>query len=284
MSFDRVQRIKVDGIELAFREAGSGEPLLLVHGWPLSSLTWRKVVPALAEGWRCIAPDLAGAGESLGPVASGLGLGAQAQRLAGLLDALGVERATVIGHDSGGSVARSFAVLHPERVARLVLADTEVPGHRPLFVVTLKLTTRLPGGTALIRRVLRTEALAKSPLGFALCFGDLGRFDFGEFFETLVAPTVRSEEAVRGTLRFLREFDFREVDALEDRYTSLAMPKCVIWGGRDLIFPEKQGRRLFEMLPEPKRFERVPDAGLFVHEEQPDEWVRIVRSFLAETA
>jgi pimeloyl-ACP methyl ester carboxylesterase len=282
MSFDTVQRVKVDGIELAFREAGGGEPLLLVHGWPLSSLTWRKVVPALADGARCIAPDLLGAGESLGPLSGGCGLEAQGRRLAGFLDALGIDRATVIGHDSGGSVARSFAAAHPERVARLVLADTEVPGHRPLFVRALQLANRVAGATALLRRVMASQRLARSPLGFGLCFADLGRFDFGEFFEALVEPNVRSEEAFRGMLRFLRDFDFGEVDALQSRYGSLVVPKCVIWGERDAIFPLEQGRRLFGMLPEPKRFETVADAGLRVPEERPEEWVRIVRSFLAE--
>lgn len=284
MGFETVRRIKVGDLELAFRETGSGDPIVFVHGWPLNSLTWRKVVPGLAERARCIAVDLLGAGESLAEPGASLGLEAHGRRLAGVLDALGIERATLIGHDSGGSVARSLAVAHPERVSGLVLADTEVPGHRPLLVVVLSLAARLPGGAALLRRVLGSEALARSPLGFGVAFADVGRFDFREFHAACIAPAVRTEAAARGSHRFLRDFDFGDVDRLRPRYERLTMPKCLIWGEQDRFFPLAQGRRLFEMLPGPKRFETVAGAGLFVHEEQPEAWLRIVRSFLAEAA
>jgi pimeloyl-ACP methyl ester carboxylesterase len=284
MGFQDVRRIKVGELELAFREEGSGEPLVLVHGWPLSSLTWRKVVPGLAGRARCIAVDLLGAGESAWDGRASLDLESHGRRLAGLLDALGIERASVIGHDSGGSVARSLAVAHPERVSRLVLADTEVPGHRPLFVVALSLAVRLPGSQALLARTLRSESLARSPLGLGLAFADLGGFDFREFHAACVAPAVHSEAAARACLRFAREFDFGDVDRLRSRYERLTMPKCLIWGERDRFFPLAQGRRLLEMLPGPKRFETVAGTGLFVHEEQPEAWLHVVRSFLAEGA
>lgn len=90
MSFETVRHLKVDGLEIAYREAGSGDPVVFVHGWPLSSLTWRKVVPGLADRFRCIALDLLGAGESLAPAGHALGLSAQAELLGGFLGALGL--------------------------------------------------------------------------------------------------------------------------------------------------------------------------------------------------
>ncbi len=280
MSFDRLRRVKVGELEVAFREAGSGEPLLLVHGWPLASLTWRKVVPGLEAGARCIALDLLGAGESLVDPDRELGLAAQSQLLAGFVDALGLDRVTLIGHDSGGSVARGFAVAHPGRVGRLVLADTEVPGHRPLLVTLIQGLSRLPGATALLGSAFRSRTLARSPLGLRSCFANLNAFDFDEFFANLIAPNAR-EQALACNRKFMLDFDFGEVDAVGQRYDALRMPKCLIWGEQDRFFPLAQGRRLAGMLPEPTRFESVPGAGLFVHEEQPDAWVRIVRSFLA---
>jgi pimeloyl-ACP methyl ester carboxylesterase len=95
---------------------------------------------------------------------------------------------------------------------------------------------------------------------------------------------VHSEAAARACLRFAREFDFGDVDRLRSRYERLTMPKCLIWGERDRFFPLAQGRRLLEMLPGPKRFETVAGTGLFVHEEQPEAWLHVVRSFLAEGA
>ena len=64
-SFAETRRVEVEDLEITYREAGSGEPVVFVHGFPLSSLTWRKVVPELSEAYRCIALDLPGAGESL---------------------------------------------------------------------------------------------------------------------------------------------------------------------------------------------------------------------------
>ena len=269
---------------MAYREAGQGAPVVLVHGWPLSSRTWRKVVPELARSARCIALDLLGAGESLAGTDRSHGLEAQGRLVGGFLDALGLERVTLIGHDSGGSVARCFATASPERVDRLVLADTEVPGHRPPFVLLLQGLSRLPGSPLLLRSLFSSKALAKSPIGFGLCFADLGRFDFDEFFETLVAPTARSPEALRATRRFMLDFDFAEVDSVRARYDRLGMPKLVIWGERDRIFPLRVGRHLAEMLPDPKRFAAIGGAGLFVHEEQPGAWAEAVRSFLEETS
>ncbi len=283
MGFDRVQRVKVGDQEVAFREAGSGAPLLLVHGWPLASSTWRKVVPGLDTGARCIALDLLGAGESLVDPERDLGLRAQAALVAGFVDALGLEQVTLVGHDSGGSVARGFAVEHPDRVARLVLADTEVPGHRAWLVTLLQRVSALPGSASLLGATLGSKTLARSPLGFWSSFADLGAFDFDEFFETVVAPGVRSERARACAGRFLKDFDWDEVDAVGERYHRLRMPKCLIWGEKDRFFPVAEGRKLAQMLPEPTRFELVPDAGLFVHEERPGEWVRIVRSFLASS-
>ena len=284
MGFDEVHRVRVGELPVAYREAGEGEPLLLVHGWPLSSRTWRKVVPELAKSARCIAIDLLGAGETLADTDRSHGLEAQGRLVGGFMDALGLERATLIGHDSGGSVARCFATASPERVGRLVLADTEVPGHRPPFVLLLQGLSRLPGSSALLRSLFSSKALARSPVGFGLCFADLGRFDFDEFFEVLAASTARSPEALRATRRFMLDFDFADVDSARARYDRLAMPKLVIWGERDRIFPLRVGRRLAEMLPDPKRFAAIGDAGLLVHEERPGAWVETIRSFLQETS
>ncbi len=284
MGFETIRQVKVGELEIAFREVGEGEPLLLVHGWPLSSWTWRKVVGPLSEGFRCIALDLPGAGESLGIGERDLRMPSQSQVVGGFADALGLERTILIGHDSGGSIARGWAVESPERVSRLVLAGTEVPGHRPLPVILIQRLARLPGARSLLRATFGSQRLARSPLGFGLGFADVGRFDFDEFFESLVEPIQRSEAALDGIWRFIFDFDFADVDAVGERYDALRMPKLVLWGDGDRFFPVAQGRRLHDMLPEPRRFELVPGGGLLLHEEKPEPWVRRVRAFLEETA
>jgi pimeloyl-ACP methyl ester carboxylesterase len=280
MGFDSIGRVKVEQLEVAFREVGEGPPVLLIHGWPLSSRTWRKVAPSLGGSFRCIALDLAGAGETAAPAGRSLGLAAQAQLVAGFVDALGLERVAVVGHDSGGSIARGFVTAHPERVSHLVLADTEVPGHRAPLVVAFQVVSRLPGAGALLSGALRSRALARSPLGFGACFADLRRFDFDEFFGAVIEPGAASPQRREAALRFIRDFDWADVDAVRARYDALRMPKLLLWGERDRFFPVAQGRRLAEMLPEPRRFEVVSGAGLFIHEERPEAWAQLVGEFL----
>jgi len=205
MSFERVQQIKVGDLEIAFREEGAGEPLVLVHGWPLSSLTWRKVVPPLAASHRCIALDLPGAGQSTAKPSQALGIGAQGKILGSFLNAIGLECATLVGHDSGGSVVRSFAVAHSERVMRMVLADTEVPGHHPAFVTLLNLAARLPGADRLLGLTFGSRTLSR--LGFGSCFAELGSFDFEEFHAKIVAPNARTDATRAACRKFLLDFE-----------------------------------------------------------------------------
>ncbi len=239
------------------------------------------MVPGLAAHGRCLALDLAGAGETRVEPERDLGLGAQARLVCGFVDALGLERVSLIGHDSGGSIARGAALAAPERIEALVLADTEVPGHRPWFVVALQRIAALPGARGLLGPVLGSAGLARSPFGFGLCFGDLRHFDFAEFHRTVVAPAASSEAAKRSTMRFLEDFDFAEIDASRTDYGRLTMPKLLLWGEGDRIFPPSQGRRLADMLPEPVRLETIRTAGLLVHEERPEAWVEKVGAFLA---
>jgi len=280
MGFDAVKKVKVGDLQVAFREEGSGEPMLFIHGWPLSSLTWRKVVPRLSASARCVAPDLLGAGETLGDPAQDHSFPVQAKIVEGFMDAIGLSKATVIGHDSGGTVARMLAIANPGRVSRLVLADTEVPGHKPTLVRLLKAMLGLPGSMALFAAMTRSKGLAKSPLGFGTSFSDPKAFDFDEFFRVTLAPLGRSEQAMRSTLKFLKDFRFEDVDATQVSYGALTMPKYVMWGEDDRIFPLEQGWRLRDMLPEPVRFDMFPNAGLLIHEEQPEAWAGAVRSFL----
>jgi pimeloyl-ACP methyl ester carboxylesterase len=280
MGFDTLKKAKVGDLQVAYREEGSGEPLLLIHGWPLSSLTWRKVVPMLSGDARCIALDLLGAGETLDDPARDHGFPVQARLVEGFMDAIGLAKATVFGHDSGGTIARMVAIASPDRVPRLVLADTEVPGHQPALVRMLKALLGLPGARALFAAMTRSRALAKSPLGFGTSFADLKAFDFEEFFRVTLAPLGRSEQAMKSTLKFLRDFRFEDVDATQASYGVLTMPKYVMWGEDDRIFPLEQGWRLRDMLPAPVRFDMFPGAGLLIHEERPDAWADAVRSFV----
>jgi len=115
--------ITIDGERIAYPGAGTGPVLLLVHGMAGSSLTWTHVMPALAKRFTILAPDLLGQGQSDKPRGD-YSLGAHANTLRDLLDALGYARGTVVGQSLGGGVAMQFAYQFPERCERLVLVNS----------------------------------------------------------------------------------------------------------------------------------------------------------------
>lgn len=123
------QTVDVDGTNLSVLVGGEGAPLVLLHGWPQTSLAWRHVAPSLAEaGHTVIAPDLRGLGRSARPE-KGYDKDTQADDVRGLVEALGLgPRVQIVGHDIGGMVAFAYARQHPDEVDRLVLAELAVPG------------------------------------------------------------------------------------------------------------------------------------------------------------
>src|SRR5256885_2464903 len=116
----RLRHQLVHGHDVGYRMAGEGPAIVLVHGLAGSSTTWREVMPALAKRHLVIAPDLLGHGESAKPRGD-YSLGAHASGIRDLLVALGVERATFVGHSLGGGVAMQLAYQFPQRCERLVL-------------------------------------------------------------------------------------------------------------------------------------------------------------------
>ena len=129
-------KITLNGERVAYRIAGKGPVLLLVHGMAGSSETWCHVMPALAKRFTVVAPDLLGQGESDKPRGD-YSLGAHANLLRDLLDALGHSRATIIGQSLGGGVAMQFAYQFPERCERLVLVDSGGLGREVTFYLRM---------------------------------------------------------------------------------------------------------------------------------------------------
>src|SRR5215212_3618132 len=126
----RHRTVSVNGIDMHVAEAGDGPPLLLVHGWPQHWWCWRHLIPALSQRYRVLAPDLRGMGWSSAPEGP-YDKQTFADDLLALLDAEGIERTRIIGHDWGGYASFLLALGHPERVERLVGLDIPPPWRTP---------------------------------------------------------------------------------------------------------------------------------------------------------
>lgn len=122
--------VDVNGVSLHVEDHGTGTPVLLMHGWPDSADLWRHQIPFLTEhGFRVIAPDLRGFGRSSRPGAvADYALSTVIGDMTGLLDALELESAHVVGHDWGAVVAWLTAMRHPDRIMKLVVLSVGHPG------------------------------------------------------------------------------------------------------------------------------------------------------------
>jgi pimeloyl-ACP methyl ester carboxylesterase len=118
---------QVEGLKLHYLTAGQGPAVILLHGYTQTSRMWKPVIPLLAEKFRVIAPDLPGIGDSETP-ADGLDMKTAAFRIHALAKSLGIEKASVVGHDIGLMVAYAYAAQFPSEVEKLVVMDAFLPG------------------------------------------------------------------------------------------------------------------------------------------------------------
>jgi pimeloyl-ACP methyl ester carboxylesterase len=241
--------IELHGHRLVYRTAGSGPVVLLVHGLLDSGRTWRKLAPALALGHRVIAPDLLGHGESDGPTGVDYSLGGHAGILRDLLDALDVERVTIVGHSLGGGIAMTFAYHYPERVERIALVSSGGLGRgvsSPLRAATL------PGAGAVMRTIGARPVVACAG-AFASALAALRLRHAARVTLELVRTLDRLGDSGRrgaflNTVRAVIDGHGQKVSAL-DRLALLGrMPVLVIWGTNDRVIPAEHAELVRERL------------------------------------
>lgn len=271
----RGEFIDLDGARLYYYAAGTrgaGEPVVFVHGFATSGHLWSEVVALMPAGRRLIVLDLLGYGRSDPPASRSLSLRAHAERVAALLDALGVGAACVVGHGLGGGVAQSLALHWPQRVSRLALVSSIGFGGWPtrdviLARATLPITRHLP--PAWLLSMVRTE-LERG-------YGDPSRA--GHSIDKYVRPFATHDG--RGALsRHIRALDSRETAVLAQRLGEITCPAAIVWGAQDPFLPAALGRRLADAIPG-ATFDLVPGARHFLPEEAPRQVADALATLLA---
>jgi len=259
---------RVGAATVHWRRDGQGPAIVFVHGFPLSGQTWDEVVLQLHDRFTCYAPDLIGLGESQSTADEDHSSQGQARVIRGALEALGVGSYALVGNDTGGWVARELALIDRERVSRLVLTNTEMPGHRPPWIPTYQTLAYVPGFGVVLRQLIKLPGFLGSSLAFGGCFHDPNRID-GAFRERYVAPLLTSDVRLDGALRFLRCMKFARLDQFRELHAQLTMPATFIWGADDPTFPEAQARQMIAQFPNVAAFHAIANAKLFFYEEQP---------------
>jgi pimeloyl-ACP methyl ester carboxylesterase len=176
-------------------------------------------------------------------------------------------------------MVRHLALIDGERARQLVIINSEIPGHRPPWIVEYQYAMKLPGAQLIFRQILKSRTFLRSPMGFGGCFSNLNLID-GEFREHFATRYVRSAAATAGMARYLTGLEWHSVDCLEKRHGELRMPVQMIWGEDDPTFPVTLARDMVSQFPD-CRFTTIPAAKLLVYEEKPDRVAEAVLPFFA---
>ncbi len=254
--------VTVDGVSLYYELHGAGEPILLVHGFPLSGELWRPLVPSLADAYRLIVPDLRGHGRS--QASASASMARFADDLLALLECIDEARPVVlVGMSMGGYVSFEFCRRHPERVRALVLANTRAQADTPEGARTRRQTAR---------RVEREGSLAVADAMLPRLFGPQAPQELKAEWHEIMAATP-----VEGIVAALEGMAVR-VDSF-DTLASAAFPVLIVAGEEDVLTPVEDARRMHEAASG-SRLEVLAGAGHMSPVERPRNFLAALRGFL----
>jgi pimeloyl-ACP methyl ester carboxylesterase len=254
--------------EVAYRCVGSGPDVLFVHGWPVSSATFRKLLPHLADHVTCHLIDLPGAGSSRFTADTPLTIENHIHSVRRTLDLLDLNDVAVVGHHSGGLIAR-HAVAGDARLRALGLIDTEQSTGLSWKFKSFIAGRRMPGFGAGLGWLAGRPRLRRNRLVLGDAFSDRSLLD-GEFDEFFLQPLHRSSAHRDAAIRLLRSFDYELVHVLGELHRQIDVPVELVWGEHDRFFPVKWAEAMVADFPN-AHLEVIKGAGLFAHEERPAE-------------
>ena len=265
--------MSVDGTRMAYRVAGEGAPVVLVHGWPTSSMLWHHQCARLSRHARVYAPDLPGFAASDGFADGRYSWERYANTLRGYLDELGIDKASFVGHDIGAPAVLLLAMRWPERVDRLAILNTTPFPSLPWLVRLLVAACRAP----------LLGDLVVSRLGFRLLFAigtSGGDADAAALARRFHEPLAREPQARKRLQTILASLDIDELRRVEAGLSRLEHDTLVLWGARDPIGPEATAYRLDHQLPN-STLRLLKDRGHFLPEDAPEAVTRELAEFLA---
>ncbi|MGJ7907825.1 alpha/beta fold hydrolase [Actinopolyspora sp. H202] len=254
------------GQQVRYGVVGEGDPVVLLHGTPFSSVVWRRIAPQLARHHRVHYFDLLGYGRSEKKAGQDVSLGVQNRVFTALLDHWGLDSPHVVGHDFGGTTALRTHLLDGRDYRSMTLIDP----------VALS-----PHGSELVRTARRHEdafdelpayiheAILRAYIGGALC-RSLSEREMRYYLDPWLG-----EEGQSAFYRQIAQMHDGYTDEIQDRYDEIRCPVTLLWGERDAWIPLERGRALAERMPHTE-FGVVPEAGHLVPDDAPEAVVAAV--------
>lgn len=266
--------IDLGGNSTHYVEKGEGEPVILVHGFFYDSYMWNKNIDALAKRFKVYALDLWGFGYSTrNPMDCGYPL--YADQLLRFMDALNIQKASLVGQSMGGGTCILFAVRHRDRVDKMILVD---PAGLPNPLPLLGKIANLPKVGELLLG-LRGDFYRKMVLGMLWIYGK--GFITGSYLEN-----VTRFHKIRGTtevsLSILRKQFFDKLSDEVHRLGEMDVPILIVWGRQDKAIPLERGQEMHRIL-RGSRLEILERAGHCPHDEQSQEFNQLALDFLSSS-
>ncbi|GAA3697250.1 alpha/beta hydrolase [Gordonia hankookensis] len=286
----RVEYLTIHGYRRAYRIAGSGPALLLIHGIGDNSSTWDDVIPTLAQHYTVIAPDLLGHGKSEKPRAD-YSVPAFANGMRDLLVVLGHTKVTVVGHSLGGGVAMQFCYQFPRFVERLVLVaaggvtrDVNPALRLVSMPVAHEILTmlRVPGVLPTLRTAARSLAAAPAVPGAPSM--SLRRLlndheDLVRVLGDLADPTASA--AFLRTLRAVVDWRGQVVTMMDRSYLTERLPVLLIWGDEDPVIPYHHAQLAHSAIPH-SELETFSGCGHFPFHTDPERFTKVIIDFIEQ--
>ena len=266
--------VLVNGAKIHFQRAGTGLPLLLLHGLVGSAKNWRRNISFLSRDSNVYAVDLFNMGKSERVPGLDAGLEATADRLASYMDAIGLDQADIAGHSHGGAVAMMFAARHPGRVRRLILFAPANPfcdlGNQLIGFYQTRFGVWFARQIPSLPRRLKATALSRM-------YGDPSRMS-GDSLDGYVGG-LHIPGTIDHVLQILRRWSV-DMGLLRSALAGLAAkPTLLIWGDRDRAVGLNSARQLQRTLPQ-SRLIVLPGVGHIAFEEMPDVCNQAMRDWL----
>jgi pimeloyl-ACP methyl ester carboxylesterase len=259
------KELRLRGGTLAYWEAGSGPPLLFVHGVFVNHLLWSKLVPLLADRYRCIAPDWPLGSHSI-PFGSPLTPFGVADMIGELSDELGLDKPTLVGNDTGGALCQMAVVRRPDLASRMVLTNCDAYDKFPPQPFTyLRYVPRIPGAISLLANSMRLRVNRRLPIAY----GGLAKRLPRDIEEAFVRPVIGNKGVRADIAGFLRASDPKDLMATAAQYGSIQIPVTLAWGEDDRAFKISFAERLARDIPNAE-LHRIPDSKTLVPIDQPE--------------
>jgi pimeloyl-ACP methyl ester carboxylesterase len=274
--------VTLHGHAFSYTDSGSGPVLLFIHGLLGSQKQWAHLVDELDEDHRLIVPDLFGHGQSAKPVGD-YSLGAHAATLRDLLDRLGIEQVSLVGHSLGGGIAMVFSYLFPERVDRLVLVASGGLGRE---VSPLLRSATLPGAEYVLP-VIASGWMRDRLASAGRLLGSVGLRpgrDLTEVWDGFTSlGDADTRRAFLATTRAVIDPGGQTVNAHDYLPDATPIPTLVVWGTKDRMIPAWHAASATTSMAN-CRVELFSGAGHFPHLDDPDRFAALVREFVGDQA